>query len=749
MSNVLVSNNNNNNNNKRVTGSPVFGAVKKELCSSCEKTVFLTEKLSIDGHIYHSTCFKCTHCKRQLTSGNYAMLESTPYCKPHLIELFKRKGKYDFATKGKEEGQHISSTFPTSKTAVDKDGSNSHKVTTKLDVQLTIDGTEQSKVNSTNTYSNKLNVSLGKTTSSTTTPIVTTTTTTTTSEPLSNVGNSHNSNASKGQQPTRSTQTVSLGSCGGGSGMSKRIEEYQKKTSSSSSSENVGTFMTPLPKTPISSPVFGAVKKELCSSCEKTVFLTEKLSIDGHIYHSTCFKCTHCRRQLTSGNYAMLESTPYCKPHLIELFKRKGKYDFVSSSTASSISSGAGMNGKTSLNNNNNTNSSSSSKTGGNSLVSKSVSPVVASEVNHNNNNDNNNNKKWIKNNNSEGKPLVVNPLLTAVDPNHDLVIEAQRQQQHQQKESLVNEDHDGNKNKSVNNNNNKTSNSSTTFLVSSTDSTVDVDLLSSEKQEILSNNNMNNYVGETLEHTDDTLLLALDHNETNDGGVSGKDNNNNHDNTSTNTAATTTTTTTTSTTTTTTTTVEDQPSTTSVDVAVAQQPPISDAQQQNNTEIDINNNNNNNIDDNQNNNNNENLNNNNNNDNADVVVTADNVAGDDDGVIIEDIVAEEDTPSSTMGSNINTIDRDVVVDTNLAASSDVHVDQDLPDGITKGLGAEIEDEPIDETIFDGESHILPLMTDKDIAKLTTIKEQFLARKISELEYQNKREKLFDKYINN
>lgn len=38
----------------------------RETCVSCEKTVYPLEKLVANQHIYHSSCFRCSHCNTKL-----------------------------------------------------------------------------------------------------------------------------------------------------------------------------------------------------------------------------------------------------------------------------------------------------------------------------------------------------------------------------------------------------------------------------------------------------------------------------------------------------------------------------------------------------------------------------------------------------------------------------------------------------------------------------------------------------------
>ncbi|KAL4659239.1 LIM domain-containing protein 2-like [Arapaima gigas] len=68
---------------------------QKELCSSCEKTVYPMERLVADKLVFHASCFCCKHCNAKLSLGSYAALQGEFYCKPHFQQLFKSKGNYD------------------------------------------------------------------------------------------------------------------------------------------------------------------------------------------------------------------------------------------------------------------------------------------------------------------------------------------------------------------------------------------------------------------------------------------------------------------------------------------------------------------------------------------------------------------------------------------------------------------------------------------------------------------------------
>ncbi|PAA48516.1 hypothetical protein BOX15_Mlig011398g1 [Macrostomum lignano] len=65
-------------------------------CKMCHGRVYPMERLTSDGQVYHKSCYRCYKCKRQLSVGNFAIMDDRLYCQPHYIELFRLKGSYRF-----------------------------------------------------------------------------------------------------------------------------------------------------------------------------------------------------------------------------------------------------------------------------------------------------------------------------------------------------------------------------------------------------------------------------------------------------------------------------------------------------------------------------------------------------------------------------------------------------------------------------------------------------------------------------
>ncbi|KAJ8258233.1 hypothetical protein GJAV_G00194630 [Gymnothorax javanicus] len=114
-------------------------------------------------------------------------------------------------------------------------------------------------------------------------------------------------------EPRRKLDTASEGKGDG-------VESSGSSSSGSASPQIKGPTKPPRQK-------FGLPARETCASCQKTVYPLERLMASQQIYHSACFRCSHCGSKLSVGSYASLHGSVYCKPHFRQLFKAKGNYD--------------------------------------------------------------------------------------------------------------------------------------------------------------------------------------------------------------------------------------------------------------------------------------------------------------------------------------------------------------------------------------------------------------------------------------
>ena len=83
-------------------------------CYKCSKNVFQLEKVIVNGHCLHESCFKCETCKIRLTTTNFDEIDSTYYCVKDAIAA--RKSMKDSPSSSpketeKKDGRNIISFF--------------------------------------------------------------------------------------------------------------------------------------------------------------------------------------------------------------------------------------------------------------------------------------------------------------------------------------------------------------------------------------------------------------------------------------------------------------------------------------------------------------------------------------------------------------------------------------------------------------------------------------------------------------
>ncbi|KAK8561328.1 hypothetical protein V6N12_048402 [Hibiscus sabdariffa] len=87
----------------------MFGGTR-EKCKCCNKTAYPIERVTVNGTIYHKSCFKCTHGGCTISPSNYIAHEGKLYCKHHHIQLFRVKGNYSqLETTDDEKQQNVMS----------------------------------------------------------------------------------------------------------------------------------------------------------------------------------------------------------------------------------------------------------------------------------------------------------------------------------------------------------------------------------------------------------------------------------------------------------------------------------------------------------------------------------------------------------------------------------------------------------------------------------------------------------------
>ncbi|EGG20506.1 LIM-type zinc finger-containing protein [Cavenderia fasciculata] len=290
-----------------------------EKCTSCQKTVYLTEKIVVEDKeekkTFHKVCLKCSHCKVTLSLGNYASMNGIFYCKPHFKQLFATKGNYDEGF-GKEKhttnwsaqsaGAAPSSFVPVEKSAVEKNQTTANPdVAKKFTVgssekctscEKTVYATEKVVLEETDSRKIfhkaclkcsecKINLTLGT---------------------ISQVGGSlfckvHGKAQNQSQPNDSKPSVVSTGPAS-----FVPVEKTSIEKNQTTSNPDVAKKFT-------------VGSSEKCTSCEKTVYATEKVVLEESdsrkIFHKTCLRCSECKVILTLGTVTQSDGQLYCKTH--------------------------------------------------------------------------------------------------------------------------------------------------------------------------------------------------------------------------------------------------------------------------------------------------------------------------------------------------------------------------------------------------------------------------------------------------
>lgn len=230
-------------------------------CTICSKTVYPAETLSFDKAIYHQACFKCNTCDKVMTASGAAQFEGTVYC----TKCFKDGGyQRKQAASGAKGGGGGSSNPLASKFG---GGGNACTICTKtvytaeaLSYDKKIYHAECFKCTTCN---------------KTCTP----------------------SGAAAFEDQIFCTK------CFGEGG-------YRQKQAASGANKPAAT------SNPLASKFGGGGNK--CVRCTKTVYPAETVSYEKNFFHSACFTCLKCDKQLTpSGSEGQKQEDGsvkvYCK----------------------------------------------------------------------------------------------------------------------------------------------------------------------------------------------------------------------------------------------------------------------------------------------------------------------------------------------------------------------------------------------------------------------------------------------------
>lgn len=85
---------------------------------------------------------------------------------------------------------------------------------------------------------------------------------------------------------------------------------FREKIKSKSEEQVEQQSVSPRPPAPpLTAPAQASGGSQVCSVCQKKLYVMERLSAEGLFFHRGCFQCCQCRRTLRLGDYAFNQSS--------------------------------------------------------------------------------------------------------------------------------------------------------------------------------------------------------------------------------------------------------------------------------------------------------------------------------------------------------------------------------------------------------------------------------------------------------
>jgi len=280
---------------------PKFGG-GGEKCTGCGKTVYVAEKLVMQGQTWHIECLRCVECNKKLNGSNWGGFvepDNKAYCHTHLQRL-ATTGQLPEAKSKWEQNQASGGGSTSSSSSADGakprfGGAPTDKCTgcgktvymaEKLVMQEQIWHIDCLKCVECN---RKLS------------------------------GANWGGFVPPDNKAYCNVHHMKLVQAQGGatafSGSPTTWTPTQSSTTSSSSSAK---------------PKFGGGAEETCTGCGKKAYQAEKMKMEGQVWHPKCLRCVECKKMLSGANWGGFlppDNKPYCKNHWDRMVSAAGGAD--------------------------------------------------------------------------------------------------------------------------------------------------------------------------------------------------------------------------------------------------------------------------------------------------------------------------------------------------------------------------------------------------------------------------------------
>jgi len=292
---------------------PKFGGGGGEKCRKCSKTVYVAEKLSMQGQIWHIECLRCVECNKKLSGANWGGFvdpdgENKAYCSIHFNRLALTGGLPQEKSKWEQKqeaggGSSSEGSSSTTSSSAPRFGGGAQDKCTGCNKTVYV------------------------------------------AEKLMMQGQVWHIDCLKCVDCNRKLSGANWGGFVPPDNKPYCNNHYNKLVAreggATAFSGSTGTWTpktTTTPSTTTTTPGrYGGGGEDKCTGCGKRCYQAEKMKMEGQVWHPTCLRCIECTKMLSGANWGGFvppDSKPYCKIHYDRLVQQAGSSVDFSGSTA-------------------------------------------------------------------------------------------------------------------------------------------------------------------------------------------------------------------------------------------------------------------------------------------------------------------------------------------------------------------------------------------------------------------------------
>jgi len=272
-----------------------------ETCTRCSKKCYMAEKVTMEGQVWHANCLRCDDCNKKLSGANWGGFvppDNVPYCKPCYKKMVMAAGS-SVAISGSTAGWTPKESTGEKKPS--RFGGNYESCT-----------------------------GCGKKCYM--------------AEKVSMEGQVWHENCLRCKECNKKISGANWGAFVPPDDKPHCKPCYTKLVMAAGNSVALSGSSARKTASPTASPKttrkfnFGG-NYESCAVCSKKVYMAEKITMEGGVYHINCLRCKECNQKVTGANYGGFvppDNDLLCSNHYNQMISKLGSAVGISGSTTDS-----------------------------------------------------------------------------------------------------------------------------------------------------------------------------------------------------------------------------------------------------------------------------------------------------------------------------------------------------------------------------------------------------------------------------